>query len=44
MPAGSPDANGLYPTDSCNGRVQLRLLEWTAARQQFAGSGGPNNP
>jgi lon-related putative ATP-dependent protease len=39
MPAGSPDVNGLYPQDSCNGRIQLRLFEWTAARQQFAGAG-----
>jgi lon-related putative ATP-dependent protease len=38
MPAGNPDANGLYPQDSCNGRIQLRLFEWTAARQQYAGS------
>ena len=42
MPAGRPDANGLYPANSCNGRVQLRLFEWTAARQQFAGT-GPGN-
>jgi lon-related putative ATP-dependent protease len=43
MPAGSPDANGLYPADSCNGRIQLRLFEWTAVRQQFgaAGEGTP---
>lgn len=39
MPAGSPDANGLYPPDSCNGRIQLRLFEWTAARQHYAGGG-----
>jgi lon-related putative ATP-dependent protease len=39
MPAGTPDANGLYPPDSCNGRIQLRLFEWTAARQQYAGAG-----
>ncbi|MDJ0739952.1 MAG: AAA family ATPase [Gammaproteobacteria bacterium] len=40
MSAGSPDENGLYPSDSCNGRVQLRLFEWTAARQQYVGSAG----
>jgi len=41
MPAGSPDANGLYPPDSCNGRVQIRLFEWTALRQQYsAGTSG----
>ncbi len=38
LAAGSPDANGLYPADSCNGLIQLRLLEWTAARQQFSGA------
>ena len=42
MPAGSPDANGLYPPNSCNGRVQLRLFEWTSVRQQY--SGGAGNP
>jgi len=39
MPAGSPDGNGLYPEASCNGRVQLRLFEWTALRQQYSSSG-----
>ncbi len=39
MPAGSPDAAGLYPVDSCNGRVQMRLLEWGALRQQFSAGG-----
>jgi predicted ATP-dependent protease len=42
MPAGTPDVNGLYPEDSCNGRVQLRLFEWTAVRHQYA-SGGISN-
>lgn len=42
MPAGHPDANGLYPEDSCNGRIQRRLIEWTAVRQQFAGNGEPS--
>lgn len=36
MPAGTPDASGLYPSDSWNGRVQLRLLEWNAKRRQLA--------
>ena len=36
MPAGNPDADGLYPQDSCNGRVQTRLIEWTAMRQHFS--------
>jgi lon-related putative ATP-dependent protease len=43
MPAGSPDANGLYPEDSCNGRVQLRLFEWTALRQHYSSSGDNGN-
>jgi predicted ATP-dependent protease len=41
MPAGAPDANGLYPENSCNGRIQLRLFEWTALRQHYS-SGGDN--
>ena len=40
MPAGVPDADGLYPADSANGRVQIRLIEWTAMRQQFSSGGG----
>ncbi|MGB5453517.1 MAG: ATP-binding protein [Sedimenticolaceae bacterium] len=39
MPAGSPDADGLYPEDSCNGQVQRRLIEWTALRQQYSSAG-----
>ena len=36
MPAGHPDANGLYPEGTCNGQIQRRLMEWTAVRHQFA--------
>lgn len=36
LPPGYPDADGLYPSDSCNGQVQLRLIEWNAMRQQFS--------
>lgn len=36
MPRGLPDRDGLYPDDSFNGRVQMRLLEWTAWRQQYS--------
>ena len=39
MRAGMPDANGLYPPDTCNGRVQMRLFEWNASRRQFASGG-----
>ncbi len=43
-PAGIPDAGGHYPPDSINGRIQARLAEWTALRQQYAaqqpGGGG----
>jgi predicted ATP-dependent protease len=42
--AGHPDAQGLYPDDSFNGRVQRRLIEWTALRQQYAQPQGANHP
>ena len=42
-PAGHPDAQGLYPEDSCNGRVQRRLIEWTALRQQYSQPQGGNH-
>ena len=38
MPAGQPDANGLYPEASCNGQIQRRLFEWTAVRQRLGGA------
>jgi predicted ATP-dependent protease len=40
LPAGHPDANGVYPTATVNGHVQARLFEWTALRHQFATQGG----
>lgn len=39
MSAGSPDAEGVYPPDSCNGRVQMRLFEWTALRHRYSSGG-----
>ena len=39
MHAGAPDSDGIYPADSCNGRVQIRLLEWTQLRQQYSSGG-----
>jgi lon-related putative ATP-dependent protease len=39
MPAGRPDAEGLYPENTCNGLVQRRLFEWTALRQQYSSAG-----
>jgi lon-related putative ATP-dependent protease len=36
LPAGRPDALGIYPEGTVNGLVQRRLLEWTALRQHFA--------
>ncbi|MCU0765837.1 MAG: AAA family ATPase [Gammaproteobacteria bacterium] len=39
---GHPDAHGLYPEDSFNGRVQRRLIEWTALRQQYGQPQGGN--
>ncbi len=38
--AGTPNAKGLYPLDSINGHIQLRLAEWTALRLQYAGQQG----
>lgn len=38
LPAGTPDADGLYTENSANGQVQRRLFEWTALRQQYASS------
>jgi lon-related putative ATP-dependent protease len=36
LAAGEPDAEGLYPTDSFNGRVQARLAELTVLAQAYA--------
>ncbi len=41
LPAGHPDANGLYAANTVNGHVQSRLFEWTAVRQHYSASGGP---
>lgn len=35
LEAGVPNADGLYPPDSINGRIQLRLAEWIALRQHY---------
>ncbi len=35
--AGAPDADGIYPANSINGRIQFRLAEWIALRQHYAG-------
>lgn len=37
LPAGTADMEGLYPPESINGLIQIRLAEWTALRQQYAG-------
>lgn len=36
LPAGEADAQGRYPEDSVNGRVQRRLEAWFEARRQVA--------
>jgi lon-related putative ATP-dependent protease len=36
VPAGEPDAEGFYPADSVNGRVQARLAELTGLAQAYA--------
>lgn len=38
MPAGQPDANGIYPEGTVNHLVQLRLAEWIALHRHFAGA------
>lgn len=38
MPAGQPDADGIYPEGTINHLVQLRLAEWIALRRHFAGA------
>ena len=37
LPAGMPDAGGIYPEGTINHRIQLRLAEWIALRQHYAG-------
>ncbi|WXG57409.1 MAG: S16 family serine protease [Candidatus Sedimenticola sp. (ex Thyasira tokunagai)] len=37
LQAGVPDAQGIYPEGSINYRIQLRLAEWIALRQHYAG-------
>lgn len=39
IPAGEADADGLYPEDSLNGRIQARLKEFAHLRQTFAEHG-----
>jgi lon-related putative ATP-dependent protease len=43
LPAGHPDADGIYPEGTFNGQVQRRLLEWTALRQHYATPLGGKN-
>ncbi len=38
--AGEADADGVYPADSVNGRVQARLQAFSEAARKFAKSGG----
>ncbi len=35
LPAGQPDAEGIFPQGSINHRVQFRLAEWIALRQHY---------
>ncbi len=39
LPAGIPNADGIYPEGTINHRIQLRLAEWIALRQHYAGQG-----
>ncbi len=36
LPAGERDADGRYPADSFNGRIQRRVAEWLALRRKYA--------
>jgi len=36
MPAGQPDADGIYSSGTINHLVQLRLAEWISLRQHYA--------
>jgi hypothetical protein len=36
MAAGERDADGRFPADSVNGRVEARLLAFAHARREFA--------
>jgi len=44
MPAGMPNAEGIYPEGSINWSIQLRLAEWTSLRQQYATGAGQLRP
>ncbi len=39
MTPGVADATGHYPPDTVNGRIQQRLVTWTAMRQHYAAHG-----
>lgn len=36
LPAGMPNADGIYPEGTINHQIQLRLAEWIALRQHYA--------
>ena len=39
MPAGEPDAEGQYPSDTVNGRVEARLQGFAELRHEFGKAG-----
>jgi hypothetical protein len=41
--AGSVDAEGIYPADSINGRVQQALAELADKRQEFSKGSGDDS-
>jgi predicted ATP-dependent protease len=43
MPAGETDAEGAYPPDSVNGRVQARLQQFAELRREFGRSDSREN-
>jgi predicted ATP-dependent protease len=40
LDAGKPDANGQWPAQSLNGRVQARLAQLSRLRQAYSNRGG----
>ncbi|MES9843493.1 MAG: hypothetical protein ABW131_02525, partial [Candidatus Sedimenticola sp. 6PFRAG5] len=39
LEAGVANADGEFPEQSFNGKIQARLARWTTLRQQYAGQG-----
>ncbi|MES9886243.1 MAG: ATP-binding protein [Candidatus Sedimenticola sp. 6PFRAG1] len=44
LEAGVANADGEFPEQSFNGKIQARLARWTTLRQQYAGQGEAQDP